>query len=544
MSKQIKRILGLIAFCLLVGCGQQRQVAEDKIHVITTIFPEYDWVKELTQGVDGIEVTYLLDKGIDLHNFQPTAEDLIQISNCDYFLYVGGESDEWAEDALQAHPNDKRLTTRLFDVLENRVHLEEVKEGMEAHEEEEEEEAYDEHVWLSLKNALICVNEIKAKLIQLDPSHKAIYEENAKKYCEKLENLDKQYEAMIQEAPVKTILFADRFPFRYLVEDYGLDYYAAFVGCSAETEASFETIRFLANIVDEKQLKHILVLETSDQKLAKTVIENTKDKDQEILVIHSIQSVSKDHIDAKESYLGYMEKNLEIIRKSISKMSVLKAENLSVQFGNNRIIEKLSFAIDKGDYLCVIGENGSGKTTLMKTILGLLKPSEGTIEFGDGVKPNQIGYLPQSMNLQEDFPATVEEVVQSGCLNRLKNKFFYDKEMKQACKEMMEKLDLLPLANASYRTLSGGQRQRVLLARALLASSEILLLDEPVTGLDPERASEMYQLIHRLNQDGMTIVMISHDVKEIYQYATHILDFGNKVTFQKTKDYLKEKGIV
>ncbi|MBP3890690.1 MAG: metal ABC transporter ATP-binding protein [Solobacterium sp.] len=225
-------------------------------------------------------------------------------------------------------------------------------------------------------------------------------------------------------------------------------------------------------------------------------------------------------------------------------MSVLKAENLSVQFGNNRIIEKLSFAIDKGDYLCVIGENGSGKTTLMKTILGLLKPSEGTIEFGDGVKPNQIGYLPQSMNLQEDFPATVEEVVQSGCLNRLKNKFFYDKEMKQACKEMMEKLDLLPLANASYRTLSGGQRQRVLLARALLASSEILLLDEPVTGLDPERASEMYQLIHRLNQDGMTIVMISHDVKEIYQYATHILDFGNKVTFQKTKDYLKEKGIV
>ena len=220
-------------------------------------------------------------------------------------------------------------------------------------------------------------------------------------------------------------------------------------------------------------------------------------------------------------------------------MALLKCENLTVGYEGIPVIRDLSFQIEKGNYLCIIGENGSGKTTLMKTILGFLKPSSGTITYGDGLDRTKIGYLPQQTMIQKDFPATVEEVVLSGCLNHLGRRMFYGAKERALAKKHMEDLNISSIAAKSYRELSGGQQQRVLLARALCAADGMLLLDEPVTGLDPETARDMYALIHSLNKKGQTIIMISHDVEEVNRYASHILSFDRKTFFATKEEYQK-----
>ncbi len=218
-------------------------------------------------------------------------------------------------------------------------------------------------------------------------------------------------------------------------------------------------------------------------------------------------------------------------------MALISCEKLNVNYGDQEVIENLSFHVEKGDYLCIVGENGSGKTTLMKTMLSLVKPHSGTITFDEGLKRNEIGYLPQQTHIQKDFPATVEEVVLSGCLNHLGKRYFYNAEDKALAKKHMEELDIIGLAKKSYRELSGGQQQRVLLARALCATKEVLLLDEPVSGLDPKTTEEMYALISDLNKKGLTIIMISHDIDEILKYAKHILAFNHDVFFGSVKEY-------
>ncbi len=341
----MKKFLAMVTAVVLTGsfllaCGNENKTTngestavstestkgaqgEEKLQIVTTIFPEYDWVEAVLGDLsDQAEVTLLLDNGVDLHSYQPTVEDIKKVATCDLFLYVGGESDGWVADALKESTNKDMEVINLLDVLGESVKEEEVKEGMEAEEEEEEGEEeeveYDEHVWLSLKNASVLVNAIAESLEKMDPDHASSYQNNAKDYEAQLAALDADYQEAVDAATTKTLLFGDRFPFRYLVDDYGLDYYAAFVGCSAETEASFETIRFLADKVDELSLKSVMTIENSDQRIAQTIIQNTKSQDQKILTLDSMQSTTSEDIANGTTYLSVMEENLEVLKEALN----------------------------------------------------------------------------------------------------------------------------------------------------------------------------------------------------------------------------------
>ena len=343
----------VLAIGTLAGCAQGEKKADTtaassaessaeasgkKLKIVATIFPEYDWVRQiLGDEAKNAELTLLLDNGVDLHSYQPTADDIAKISECDRFIYVGGESDGWVKDALKEGKNPDRKVINLLEALGNNTKEEEVVEGMQAEEEEhestaagesaaagesseaEEEEGpeYDEHVWLSLRNARELCETIAEDLKSLDSAHASVYDANLKKYEGELDALDQQYQQAVNAAGNKTLLFGDRFPFRYLVDDYGIKYYAAFVGCSAETEASFETVSFLAKKMDELGLKHVMTIEGPDKKIAATVIENTKDKNQDVLALNSMQSVTTKDIEGGETYLGVMQQNLEVLKKAL-----------------------------------------------------------------------------------------------------------------------------------------------------------------------------------------------------------------------------------
>ncbi len=218
-------------------------------------------------------------------------------------------------------------------------------------------------------------------------------------------------------------------------------------------------------------------------------------------------------------------------------MAQLECKNLTLGYGQRTVIENLTFSVNKGDYLCIVGENGSGKSTLMKTILRLHKPTSGTITTGDGLLADEISYLPQQTEVQRDFPASVREIVLSGCQSRCGKRPFYNKAEKQLAASAMEKLGIKDLAKKCYRELSGGQQQRTLLARALCAAQKMILLDEPVTGLDPLATEEMYSLIEQLNKDGITIIMISHDIEAALKHASHVLHIGDEIFFGDVKEY-------
>lgn len=221
-------------------------------------------------------------------------------------------------------------------------------------------------------------------------------------------------------------------------------------------------------------------------------------------------------------------------------MAQLTCKDLACGYEQKAVVSDVNFCVNAGDYLCILGENGSGKTTLVKTLLGLIKPIGGSIETGDGIKRNEIGYLPQQTDVQRDFPASVWEVVISGCLAGTGFRPFYNREEKALAKQNMEKMGLSGFEKRCYRELSGGQQQRVLLARALCATRKLLLLDEPVSGLDPKVTLEMYELIAKLNsEDGVTIIMISHDIHAALKYATHILHVADSVFFGTKDEYLQ-----
>ncbi len=295
----------------------------EKLKIVTTIFPEYDWVRQiLGKRIDNAEITLLLDSGVDLHSYQPTVDDIVKISNCDLFIYVGGESDEWVEDALAQAENKKMLTVNLLEALGSSIKEEEVKEGMQIEEEddegEEEEVEYDEHVWLSLKNAAALCKIICEKISLIDKDNAEIYKVNTEAYISKLNDLDGQIRATVDSVKVKTLVFGDRFPFRYLTDDYGLDYYAAFVGCSAETEASFETIVFLANKVDELSLGAVMTIEGKNHSIAETIVNNTSSGDQKILTMDSMQATTGKDAQNGVSYLSVMESNLTALKEALS----------------------------------------------------------------------------------------------------------------------------------------------------------------------------------------------------------------------------------
>ncbi|MBR2821929.1 MAG: zinc ABC transporter substrate-binding protein [Clostridiales bacterium] len=314
-------LAGLMTFG---ACSCSAEGIENKsgsrLSIVTTVFPCYDWVREIAGSkISGIDLTMLLDNGTDMHSFQPAAKDIVKISSCDVFIYVGGESDEWVEDALKEAVNKDIRTVNLMDLLGDSVVEEETVEGMQAEDEEEGEDGpeYDEHVWLSLLNAQVLVTGIADAMAQADPENASLYENNAGTYNSKLGELDGRYRAAVKDSDKDTILFCDRFPFRYLTDELGLDYYAAFSGCSAEAEASFETVVFLSGKIDELGLSSVLVIDGSDQKIAKTVIENTGSKDMEILVMDSMQSTTTADSSNGVTYLSVMESNLEVLVKAL-----------------------------------------------------------------------------------------------------------------------------------------------------------------------------------------------------------------------------------
>ena len=328
MKKTIAILICLtMLLSLFSGCAETQAPAEreKKLSIVTTIFPEYDWVTRLLgDRAEDVEVTLLLDSGVDLHSFQPSAKDMVTISECDLFVYVGGESDSWVAPALAGAANKEMLVLNLMEILGEGVKEEEIIEGMDAHQEEEhqegeEEPEYDEHVWLSLRNAKIICRALRDALISLDEENKDVYTANADAYLEKLDTLDRQYQETVDSAGVKTLLFGDRFPFRYLTDDYGLSYYAAFPGCSAETEASFETIVFLAKKLKEENLPHVMVLEGSDGKIAKTIIETVGMPEVTTLSMNSMQSCTMQDVAEGTTYLSIMERNLEALKTALNR---------------------------------------------------------------------------------------------------------------------------------------------------------------------------------------------------------------------------------
>lgn len=313
------------------GCAVNRgsdgvwgEAGEDKIRIVCTIFPQYDWVRNIIKGnEDRFLLTLLMDNGGDLHSFQPSALDIARISSCDLFIYVGGESDGWVEDVLKEAENPDMRAINMMEAVETGLIEEEPVEGNaayghEGHGHEGAEHAYDEHVWLSLRNAEILAEGICAQLEELDDTGSNLYRRNCEDYTDKLRALDAKYLQTVKDGNTDTLLFADRFPFRYLAEDYGLEYYAAFDGCSAETEASFETVAFLAEKLDELELGCVLVTDGSDSRLAQVIIENTRLGTQQIAELDSLQSVSGKEIDNGLSYLSAMEANLQTLNYALN----------------------------------------------------------------------------------------------------------------------------------------------------------------------------------------------------------------------------------
>ena len=376
----MKRIFVFFLLVLLFmvgvsGCGSSKNDAAKKsgvpgtdapkLKIVATIFPEYSWTKELLgRHEKDVELTLLAKKGVDMHSYQPSAEDILKIANSDLFIYVGGESDKWVDKALKEGGNPKRRVLNLMKLMGDRAKVEEEVEGMEKHDHHEhdkdaharqekdkqdekhehhdkdkheekhehekehnkdehdgkvhhEQPEYDEHVWLSLKNADIVCKAIAEELAALDSKNAETYRTYYTAYSKKLAALDAKYKEAVTKAPVKTVLFGDRFPFRYLTDDYGLQYYAAFNGCSAETEASFATVAFLAKKMDELKLPAVLTIEGRQHKLAQTIVENTKAKNQKVLTLNSMQSVTEEEIKKGITYLAVMEQNLNVFKEAL-----------------------------------------------------------------------------------------------------------------------------------------------------------------------------------------------------------------------------------
>jgi len=340
----------LVAIMMVLGCAKKEStgsseaesgssvtesssVAESnseetkKLSIVTTIFPAYDWVKQVVGDNKNVEISFLIDKGVDLHSYQASAADIAKITDSDLFVYVGGDSDDWAEDIIKENPNLNYIN--MVDSIGEAALAEELVEGMQDEEEhdneseehaneegehEEGEEEIDEHVWLSIKNAETIVSAIEAKLAEIDPDNKADYEKNAKDYLAKLDELDKEYKETLSSIQNKTIIVGDRFPFRYLVNEYGINYYAAFLGCDAGSEASFETVTFLANKMDELNMSKIFIIDGSKGDLAKTIVDNTNDKNATVLMLDSMQSTKSSD---NANYIDIMRKNLEVLKDAL-----------------------------------------------------------------------------------------------------------------------------------------------------------------------------------------------------------------------------------
>ena len=316
----MKKIISLIAMVIML-LSSTNAFAASKKSIVCETYPEYDWVMNiLGEQTAAFDVILLQNNGTDLHSYQPSVKDIARISSSDLFIYVGGESDKWVEKVISNSRNKNQIVVNMMEALGDKVREEEIVEGMQAEEDDEESEdeaEYDEHIWLSLKNAIVLTNIISEKIQRLDSANNQFYKKNTENYVSQLSALDEEYIKTISTSNKKTILFGDRYPFRYLSDDYGMKYYAAFLGCSAESEASFETIVFLAKKLDDLDLDAVLTIEKSDKKIAKTIVANTKSKNQQILELDSMQSITQNDIINGRTYLSAMKNNLQVLKASL-----------------------------------------------------------------------------------------------------------------------------------------------------------------------------------------------------------------------------------
>lgn len=325
-------LAALMLLLCLAGCGGSSPAPsageEDApLKVVCTVFPLYDWARQVIGDAEGVELTLLLEGGTDLHSYQPTAQDMLTISGADLFFYVGGASDSWVEEVLAQTPREGRAELSAMELLKDSLLLTEEQGALHIHNKTHDHshphgddhpmEEYDEHVWLSVKNARSLCAALAQELARLDGPNGGLYEENAAAYGQQLLELDGRFEDTVAAAPGKSILVGDRFPFAYLARDYGLTCYAAFSGCSSESEASFETVAFLASTLEEKALPAVLVLENSDGKLARTIVENTSRPDCPVLELNSLQSVNNTQMEEGATYLSLMEGNLEALARAL-----------------------------------------------------------------------------------------------------------------------------------------------------------------------------------------------------------------------------------
>lgn len=301
MIRKIIALAALTAITAAAGCAPEKNIKnEDKINVVCTSFAQYDWTRELIKGAeDRYDITLLTETGVDIHSYQPSADDIIKINESDMIIYVGGESDKWVKDYTKGSMGKKVIN--MLDIVDDDLLY-------------DEREA-DEHVWLSLDNAEEICEKIAEYLISIDPVNEQLYERNENRYTNELESLDSEYESMVRRAPCKTAVVADRFPFRYMFDEYKINYFAAFPGCSAETEASFETVKLLSEKV--KDVPAIIVTDNGNQKLAETVLANAGDSEKPIISLNSMQSVTKDDIDGGMTYLSAMRENLNMLARAL-----------------------------------------------------------------------------------------------------------------------------------------------------------------------------------------------------------------------------------
>jgi len=327
--KRITIVFFLLLIIIFTNCNQRKNQDIAKLNIVCTIFPQYDWVRQIIgDKKDNFSLTLLLNNRIDLHNYQPSVDDIIKISNCDLFIYVGGESDEWVNTVLEQASNKNMIVINLLEILGDRakhedhdieiMHTEDDEHhDLHHHDDIDDHGHYDEHVWLSLRNAITFCPVIANALSSFDAENSGVYHNNMASYIGKLAVLDLEYQNAVKSSQLSTLLFADRFPFCYLVNDYNINYYAAFSGCSAETEASFETIIFLAKKLDELDLHAVMVTESADQSIARTVISSTSGKNQNILVLDAMQSVTSRDAENGITYISVMEKNLSVLKEAL-----------------------------------------------------------------------------------------------------------------------------------------------------------------------------------------------------------------------------------
>ena len=327
MKKFISLLLAMLlalpcAAGVMCGCAAAEEAGG--LRIVCTVFPLYDWMRELTAGSEDVELVLIADNGVDMHSYQPTTGDIVDISTCDMLVYVGGQSDEWVDEIAARSGNDHMLAADLLDMLGDRALCASSREhdhdtgddhGHDHH--HHDHDAKDEHIWLSAVNAAVLCDGLTEMLCDLDSSNAELYRSNAEGYIARINELDGQYRSAAENAGKEALLFADRFPFRYLANDYDLSYHAAFDGCEAETEASFETVAHLAAELDDHDLDCVLMIEGSEDRLARTIIESSGRSDREILVLDSMQSVSRENIAGGTTWLGVMEDNLRVLEQAL-----------------------------------------------------------------------------------------------------------------------------------------------------------------------------------------------------------------------------------